>query len=122
MSRAKPTYSLHNIWAAIFMLLTLLWLTVSTPFVFESQQANSKYQLSVNADSELPVNEEDSNPFGNSQEEKVPSGTSLTEEFLHEFHSETLFYSLISKSYKCSDADTYTAFHGELLVPPPNFS
>ncbi len=104
------------------MSLTLIWLTVSTPFVYESQQESIKHQFSAITDSELPVNEEESNPFGNSQEEKVPSGASLTEEFLHEFHSETLLYSLISKSYKCSDTDTYTAFHGELLVPPPNFS
>ncbi|MBK6937080.1 MAG: hypothetical protein IPH18_09515 [Chitinophagaceae bacterium] len=56
------------------------------------------------------------------REEKVPSGNSLTEEFLHEFHATTLFFSIASKSYKCHDAETYIAFHGELLVPPPNFS
>lgn len=104
------------------MSLTLLWLTISTPFVFASQQEIVKYQLSADTDSKLPANEEESNPFGNSQEEKVPSGNSLTEEFLHEHHPATLFFSIASKSYKSHDVETYTAFHGELLVPPPNFS
>ncbi|MBK8953216.1 MAG: hypothetical protein IPM85_14075 [Chitinophagaceae bacterium] len=122
MKKGKVTYSLFNKWSAFFMSVTLLWLTVSNPFVFASQQENIKYQQLTNVDTELPANEEESNPFGNSQEEKVPSGNSLTEEFLHEFHATTLFFSIASKSYKCHDAETYIAFHGELLVPPPNFS
>lgn len=122
MKKRKAIYNMYDKWAAVFMLLTLLWLTVSTPFVFESLQKNARYQLSANIDSEVPTSEENSNPFGNSQEEKVPSANSLTEEFLHESHTTTLFFSIASRSYKCHDADTYIAFHGELLVPPPNLS
>ena len=103
------------------MILALLWLTISIPFVYASQQELAKESKSISKSSPLSSNEEESsNPFSNSTEEKTPSSSSLTEEFLHDHHVADLFFSVNKVFYACEDAGTYIAFHGELLVPPPN--
>lgn len=66
--------------------------------------------------------EETSNPFGNNTEEKAPnSGNSFSEEYLHIQHINHPYFSKTSQYHKFENADIYIAFHGELLVPPPNF-
>lgn len=103
------------------MILALLWLTISAPFVFASQQELAKHSKAANAKS--PVNgteEESANPFGNSTEEKAPSGNTFSEEYLHDHHTTDHFFSIASPYHPCENADIYNAFHGELLVPPPN--
>lgn len=106
----------------IFMMMTLLWLTVSVPFVYAGQQDLAKQQLGA-TDSPLTENEEDStNPFGNSTEEKAPSSNSFSEEYLHEHTVNGHLFSSRLQYYKCDDAEAYIAYHGELLVPPPNFA
>lgn len=105
------------------MIATLLWLTISTPFVFAAQQEITKKDKGA-ATTQMPVadnEEEAANPFGNTTEEKTPGNTSLSEEFLHDHHvMATHFFSIISAFHKCDNPGTYIAFHGELLVPPPN--
>jgi hypothetical protein len=105
------------------MILALIWLTVSPPFVFAHQQELGK-QNKITCDSfPLDSNEEENstNPFGNTTEEKNPSSsTSFSEEYLHQHHIEEHFFSIASQYHKCENAGTYIAFHGELLVPPPN--
>lgn len=104
------------------MILTLLWLTVSTPFICASQQESTRMEKKEKA-ATAPLagtEEESSNPFGNNTEEKVPGTNSLSEEFLHEHHITHYFVSVGCTYHKCENADTYTAFHGELLIPPPN--
>ncbi len=64
--------------------------------------------------------EETANPFGNTTEEKAPSSTSFSEEYLHDHHTTDYFFSTVLQYHKCENAGTYIAFHGELLVPPPN--
>lgn len=68
--------------------------------------------------------EEAANPFGNTTEEKAPSGSnvSFSEEYLHDNHHSDHFFSAKASYHKCENADTYHAFHGELLVPPPNMA
>ena len=71
----------------------------------------------------MPPNcpEEDAtNPFGNTTEEKAPSTSSISEEYLHDHHATDHFFDVFSQYYKRENAGTYIAFHGELLVPPPN--
>ena len=113
--------------SAIFMSLALLWLTVSTPFVYASQQElaakhSFEHSESCFADNAHADNgEEEANPFSPSTEEKNPTnGNSFSEEFLHHHHIDEHFFSLASRSHKSENADIYVAFHGELLVPPPN--
>ena len=48
------------------------------------------------------------------------SGNSLSEEYLHTPHSADDFFSIVSRDHKNESAGIYTAFHGEVQVPPPN--
>ena len=99
------------------MILALLWLTISIPFVYASQQAaaeNSGKHAGFNL-----CAEEESNPLGNTTEEKS-SSTSFSEEYLHDHDHSDHSFSIDTLYHKCENADTYTAFHGEVQVPPPN--
>ena len=121
MKGNKKKYSLLQQLSATFMILALLWLTVSAPFVVAAQQEISQHDKAANITSPLAGNEEEAaNPFGNTTEEKAPSSTTFSEEFLHDHHKADYFFSVISQYHKCEDADIYVAYHGELLVPPPN--
>lgn len=103
------------------MILTLMWLTVSTPFVLASQQEIAKQQKTEKAaSSPIDSNDEESNPLGNNTEEKAPNTTSISEEYLHTFHIISHFYTEVSQCHKHENSEVYIAFHGELLVPPPN--
>jgi len=104
------------------MVGALIWLTISVPFVNAARQIQAKYEKSTNVDTPTSNEEETANPFGNTTEEKAPSGSSVSfnEEYLHDNHQSEYFFSIIAQYHKCENADTYHAFHGELLVPPPN--
>lgn len=102
------------------MMMSLLWLTVSAPFVYAGQKEIAKQQIE-NSNAPLSDNEqENSNPFGNSTEEKTPGSNTFSEEYLHDHHITDHIFSSGSQYHKCDDAEDYIAFHGELLVPPPN--
>jgi cytoskeletal protein RodZ len=123
MRRSKKPYNFFQLASAIFMIAALLWLTVSTPFVFQFQQKQIE-QNKIAQSEQSPVtdtNEEESNPFGNTTEEKnSTSSNTLTEEYLHELHLHNHFFSIVSSEHQCHHDDTYIAFHGELDVPPPD--
>jgi len=120
MSKNRKIYSVFQLISAVVMILALMWLTVSTPFVYAAQQELAKQQKTEKTSSPLTSSEEESNPFGNSTEEKAPNSTSLSEEYIHNNHRINFFFSIATQYHKCENADTYIAFHGELLVPPPN--
>jgi hypothetical protein len=121
-SKRKP-YNFFQLSSATFMILALLWLTVSAPFVFASQQQVAKGNKQMAASVPVSDNEEEaSNTFSNTTEEKNHnnSSSSFSEEYLHDHHISDYFFSVASQYHNCENADTYIAFHGELLVPPPN--
>ena len=121
MKGNRKKYSLLQQFSAAFMVLALLWLTISAPFVVAAQQEIAKQDKMVKATSPLAGNEEESaNPFGNTTEEKSPGSGSFSEEYLHDHHKAEYFFSIVSQYHKCEDDGTYVAYHGELLVPPPN--
>jgi hypothetical protein len=118
MKQSRKPYSFVQLASAVLMIAALLWLTVSLPFVYESQQKLNPVQ---NNASPLAGNEEEAaNPYGNSTEEKAPSSSSFSEEYLHDHHKSDYFFSISSQYHKGENDGTYIAFHGELLVPPPN--
>lgn len=120
MKRKQKKYKAKKVFPVIFMMLALLWLTVSAPFVYAGQQQIAKQQMEKSG-SPLSENEEGSaNPFGNSTEEKTPSSSTFSEEYLHDHHVTDHFCLSGSQYRKCDDAEDYIAYHGELLVPPPN--
>jgi hypothetical protein len=124
MKKNRKIFSVFQLGSAVFMMLALLWLTISTPFVFAKQQELAKQDKMANAAIPLPGSDEEAaNPFGNTTEEKSPNcGSSFSEEYLHDHHLAHHFFSIASQYHKCENAGTYIAFHGELLVPPPNAS
>lgn len=112
MREKQSTYkSLAQRLYSVLMLLLLLWLTVSTPFVYEEQQ-----QVSV---AQGMADDDDSNPLSGTNEEKVESGVNTLSEFLHEQHHCLPDFTLFIAAYKCHPDELYCAFHPELLVPPP---
>jgi hypothetical protein len=120
MKKTRRKYSRLQIASAVLMAVALLWLTVSLPFVYAGQQELAKQEQTF-SDNPIPAGaeEENANPYGNNTEEKAPSSTSVSEEYLHDHHSD-YFFASISQYHKCENADAYTAFHGEVQVPPPN--
>jgi hypothetical protein len=118
----KKSYTIFQKATAIFLMMTLLWLTVSTPFVMSVQQKLAKQQKAFATNTPASESQDDATDQngGNSVEEKAPVSSNLSEEFLHEHHASHIFFTVISLYHKLENAGTYTAFHGELLVPPPN--
>lgn len=115
MKPAYKQYPVDQVVAALFMAAVLLWLTVSMPFLAAAQQ-----KAAVCAQSEQSSDAPDAgSPFSGSTEEKAPTGFNLSEEFLH---SQGLLLSVGVVSPvrpAVHEVDPYTAFHGELLSPPP---
>ena len=122
MKKIPQPYSFFLRVSAIMMIVALSWLTISAPFVFEQQQKIAKQNSSACAD--LPIagtEEEAANPFSGSTEEKAPKTlNTFSEEYLHNHHQSEYFLTVASQFHKCENAGIYVAYHGELLVPPPN--
>jgi hypothetical protein len=122
MRKNRKPYTIFQLCSAVFMMLALVWLTISAPVVFACQQELAKQGQTAKAPAPLADNEEETgNPFGNNTEEKAPNtSSSFSEEYLHDHHIHDHFFSISLQYHKCENAGTYIAYHGELLVPPPN--
>lgn len=122
MAPVKKTYNILQLGSAVLMILLLMWLTISTPFIYASQQELAKSSTSSANQTPLAgTEEENANPFGSSTEEKTPKNiNSLSEEYIHDQHKMDCLFSVDLQYQKTENARTYIAFHGELLVPPPN--
>ena len=121
MKKIPQPYSFFRRVSAILMIVALSWLTISAPFVFEQQQKIAKQNSSACADIPIAGTEEEANPLNGSTEEKAPKTLStFSEEYLHNHHQSEYFQSIASQFHKGENAGTYVAYHGELLVPPPN--
>lgn len=119
-NKRKTYYSQFHKFTALFLMVALVWLTISTPFVFNAQKAMAEHQHLKADQSPVTENEEESNPFGNTTEEKAPSSNVLSEEFLHDCNLSHYVGLVAASFHKCENAGIYVAFHGELHVPPPN--
>ena len=121
MSKSRRLYTKFQQISAMLMILALFWLTVSAPIVYASQQELAKMGKASGIENSFPCNEEEApNPMGNSTEEKAPNSSTVSEEYLHNNHHPDYFSLIASNFHQCENAGTYIAFHGELLVPPPN--
>jgi hypothetical protein len=123
MTKAK-TYLRFQIGSAIFMMIALAWLTISAPFILESQKQLAKSSISSSEETQSPLsgNEEESGkPLGSNIEEKAPKTfNTFSEEYLHDHYRSGHLVSLSLQYHKHKNADIYIAYHGEPLVPPPN--
>ena len=107
--------------SAVFMIAALLWLTVSVAFIVPAQlQLNNNISMAT-SEACNGAEEDDGNPFGNTNEEKASgNGTSFSEEYLHDNHAADHFLSLVTRIHNSRNSGIYNAFHGEVHVPPPN--
>ncbi|MEP7110520.1 MAG: hypothetical protein ABI760_21180 [Ferruginibacter sp.] len=124
MKKSRKAYSIFQKASSIFLMLVLLWLTVSTPFIIATQQDLARQQKAMSVDlsiSNSDVDSTDSSDNNNNIEEKVPvSGNSFSEEFLHDHDNTQDFGAKTARNYRFENSGTYIAFHGELHAPPPN--
>jgi hypothetical protein len=94
------------------MILALLWLTVSTPFVYNAQQTQKEIQKSSK---QLT----DNNPFSNTTEERNESSVNTLSEYLHEQPSIENNFTFLVRLYRRYPSNIYCEHHPELLSPPP---
>lgn len=122
MKKNRKIFSVSQLVSAVVMIMALMWLTVSTPYVIAAQQEVAKKHKMEKTSAPLTSSEEETTKTpGSNTEEKTPgSSTSVSEEFLHDNHKADYLFSISLQYQKCDNADTYIAYHGELLVPPPN--
>jgi len=122
MQIKQYTYKTWQKVASIFLMATLLWLTVSTPFIMSMQQKqlnSSKIAKALQTDD---TQEDAAKSASNNVDEKAPSGFNFAEEFLHEHHNIHYPSSSIDIAYRQENARCYIAYYGELHAPPPNIA
>ena len=101
------------------MMAALLWLTISTPFVYSAQkQLITQERQSSGTGSQQ--DEESANPLATTTEEKTPNNGNSLSEFLHEGETMKQPVRNLIRHYNPYSISLYVSFHGELLVPPPN--
>jgi len=117
--KQPTTYYLrwHKV-SSLLMMVALLWLTVSIPFVYSFQQEVKKEAAKQISSSEENT-EDSSNPLSNTNEEKTENGVNTLSEYLHELHLIEHHFTTITTFYKCHPSDLYLAYHPELVIPPP---
>lgn len=110
MGKTKASAYVHA--AAMLMILALVWLTISIPFVYAAEKA-------LKAQTQSPSGCEDSNPFANTTEEKSETNTTSVSEYLIVHISQELTFTVVIKIYNRHSADLYFAFRPEAIYPPP---
>jgi hypothetical protein len=104
--------------SSFIMVITLLWLTVSMPFVYQVQQNLLSFSIENNAGIEET---DSSNPLmPNPTEEKTEKGSNNFSEYLDHLDLLDQISSSSTKHILALSADLYLSYHGELLTPPPN--
>jgi hypothetical protein len=96
------------------MVAALVWLTVSTPFVYNAQQS-----LKKEAQKESRQSGDNTNPFSNTTEEKNESSVNTLSEYLHEPPCTESNFIILVRLYKSYPSSIYYEHHPELLSPPP---
>jgi hypothetical protein len=122
MSVSNVTYK--NISVVIFMMMTMFWLTISLPFISESRIASNIESKSSACNEVMDAQQSEDAGFpqtSTSEENGSEASDNFNEEYLHH-HEGGVFSGLTDCRTTMHDLaqNAYCAFHGELLVPPPN--
>jgi hypothetical protein len=112
MKRSHKIFSTIHAGSSLFMMVVLLWLTISTPYVYAAQQIQKQQQKQ-----QKPY--QNNNPFSNTTEEKNENGVNTLSEYLHDFQLIEQSVTLVKKFYKCYPSNLYIEYHPELVSPPP---
>jgi hypothetical protein len=114
MKQSQRIYPVGHIASSLFMIVALLWLTISTPFVYASQQSLKKVVQKENRQAG-----DNNNPFSNITEEKNESGVNTLSEYLHEPSDIEKNFITLVRLYKSYPSNIYFEYHPELISPPP---
>ncbi len=101
------------------MMGMLLWLTVSTPFVY-AQQQHIKKEATHKQDKE--TSDQSSNPLTSTNEEKSEDSINTISEYLHQAFLVEHHFITLTSFYKCHSSDLYLQFHPETISPPPDLA
>jgi hypothetical protein len=113
MKRSQLSYSTKQICSGVFMIAALLWLTISTPFVFRAQQEQKKEIQNQSTQND------NTNPFSNTTEEKNESSVNTLSEYLHDHPVIGNDFTVVKRPYQLYSSKIYFEHHPELLSPPP---
>jgi cytoskeletal protein RodZ len=113
MKGRKEIFTLRHMLSSLFMVATLFWLTVSTPFVFAAQQQRHATEKTPDED------RKNCNPFSNTTEERSETSVNSLSEYLHDHEVMEHPVIILPAFHKCHPSDLYFAFHPELISPPP---
>ncbi|MCC6290211.1 MAG: hypothetical protein IT249_20210 [Chitinophagaceae bacterium] len=100
-------------------MITLLWLTISTPFIIDAQKKLKVASIAMTSpDIDQPV-EDCSNPFSGLNEERGGSSANALSEYLHEHFNMPVLSQpeLVHENH--FGYLIYVEYYGELLSPPP---
>lgn len=114
MKQSQHIYPLGHVVSGFFMIVALLWLTVSTPFVYDAKQS-----LRKETHKQTKQTGDDLNPFSNTTEEKNQNSVNTLSEYLHEPHCIEKNFITLTTLYKSYPSNIYFDYHPELLSPPP---
>lgn len=120
MRKTTPPHTLLQQLNACFFVWALVWLTVSTPFMMANQYSQD-HLTSIEQPIDNSGEEETANPLNSNLEEKPHNCNNLLEEYLSNSTSLIALNAATISHGIGIHADSYQAYHGELLVPPPNF-
>jgi len=122
MRKKESSVSMKLKVSSALMLVALFWLTMSISVVYNAQQHIAKEKIALSHNHFLNDDESLINPLANTTEEKCTNSfNTLSEEYLHHHHEDDFNCSGKNISdYHHGHEDTYIAFHGEMLCPPPN--
>lgn len=114
--KRNSTLYIKQLSSSIIMMLALVWLTISTPFVYAAQQQVKSISTVQNVCDDV---DDQANPFANTTEEKTENGGNTLSEYLHDVQPQLHAVAVTEKYSKCHPSDLYYAFHPELISPPP---
>lgn len=120
MSKPHSTLFLFLRKASALLQILLLCLLTTLPVWRELDSTAQDELVTQQPSSTVPDEDEIPTPFGNSTEESTTSGPSLAEEFTHDSDDCFNVISSVESAFPVSSSNTYTAFHGEQLIPPPD--
>ena len=114
MKKEKIIFSTLKMASSLLMMVALLWLTVSTPFVYAADNSEKKEINKQGGQSQ-----EETNPFSSTTEEKNESSVNSLSEYLHNDHCIEINFLSLVKFYNSHCCRFYLDHHPQLLSPPP---
>jgi hypothetical protein len=122
MGSTKTKIYSTKVWTAMSMILVLLWLTVSQPFIYQiGILLTDTHQMASSYDNSNADDTAERFMTNNAEEKGSEDPNTFNEEYIHEYEaSDALNMTILQSSILDRDEDCVNPYHGELHVPPPN--